>query len=139
MELLLNLVWVLLALPAWWLWRRGAGGRAARRLSALHGLLALVCALVLLFPVISASDDLHAMRAEMEDSSINKRTVRQAGNDKSSAWISRWLGPPAAVAGVARLVAPEAGWLEVSVVRVSPLAGPRVFHGGRAPPVPFLG
>src|SRR6266849_146294 len=127
MELLLNLVWVLLALPAWWLWRRGAGGRAARRLSALHGLLALVCALVLLFPVISASDDLHAMRAEMEDSSINKRTVRQAGNDKSSAWISRWQGPPAAVAAAARLVAPEAGWLEVSVVRVSPLAGPCVF------------
>ncbi len=139
MELLLNLVWVLLALPAWWLWRRGAGGRAARRLSALHGLLALVCALVLLFPVISASDDLHAMRAEMEDSSINKRTVRQAGNDKSSAWISRWQGPPAAVAGAARLVAPETGWLEVSVLRVSPLAGPCVFHGGRAPPVPFLG
>ncbi len=139
MELLLNLAWVLLGLPAYWLWRRRAGARAARRFDSLQVLLALGCALVLLFPVISASDDLHAMRAEMEDSSINKRTVRQAGNDKSSAWISRWQGPPAAVAGAARLVAPEAGWLEVSVVRVSPLAGPCVFHGGRAPPVPFLG
>src|SRR5713226_515456 len=66
MELLLNLAWVLLGLPAYWLWRRHAGARAARRFDSLQVLLALGCALVLLFPVISASDDLHAMRAEME-------------------------------------------------------------------------
>src|SRR5260370_29094997 len=99
MELLLNLAWVLLGLPAYWVWRRRAGSGAARRFDSLQVLLALGCALVLLFPVISASDDLHAMRAEMEDSSINKRTVRQAGNDKSSAWINRLQGPSAAVAG----------------------------------------
>src|SRR5258708_710583 len=106
MELLLNLALVLLGLPAYWLWRRRAGARAARRFDSLQVLLALGCALVLLFPVISASDDLHAMRAEMEDSSINKRTVRQAGSDKSSAWISRWQVPPAAAAGGGRLVGP---------------------------------
>ncbi|HWY19734.1 MAG TPA: hypothetical protein VNX26_00855 [Candidatus Acidoferrum sp.] len=139
MELLLNLAWLLLGLPAYWLWRRGAGARLARRFSALQGMLALGCALVLLFPVISASDDLHAMRAEMEDSSISKRTVRQAGSDKNSAWVNRLQGLPAAVARAALLAAPEVGWLDVSVLRVSPLAGPCDFHGGRAPPVCLLG
>jgi hypothetical protein len=139
MELLLNLAWVLLALPAYWLWRRNAGARVAQRRSAVQGLLALGCVLVLLFPVISASDDLHAMRAEMEDSSINKRTVRQSGSDKNSAWVNRLQGPPAAVARAALLVAPEVGWLDVSALWVSPLARPCEFHGGRAPPFSLLG
>src|SRR5260370_10988158 len=138
MELLLNLAWVLLGLPAYWLWRRHAGARAGRIFDSLQGLLALGCALVLLFPVISASDDLHAMRAEMEDSSISKRTVRQTGSEKSSALVNRSQGPAVAASAV-RLVAPEAGRLDVSVIRVSPLAGPSMFRGGRAPPAPFLG
>jgi hypothetical protein len=139
MELLLNLVWLLLALPAYWLWRRDAESRAARWVSSLQCLLALGCVLVLLFPVISASDDLHAMRAEMEDSSISKRTVRQAGSEKNSAWVNRLQGPPAAVASGVRLVAPEVGLLEVSVPSVSPLTRPCVFHSGRAPPFSLRG
>jgi hypothetical protein len=134
MELLLNLAWMLLALPAYWLWRRDAGARAERWVSSLQCLLALGCALVLLFPVISASDDLHAMRAEMEDSSISKRTVRQAGSEKNTAWVNRLQGPPAAVASAVRLVAPEVGLLEVSDTCVSPLARPSVVQGSRAPP-----
>ena len=98
MELLLNLAWVLLVLPAYWLWRRGAGARVARRVTALQCLLALGCAVVLLFPVISATDDLHAMRAEMEESATSKRTVRQAASEKHSAWVNRLQGPPALVA-----------------------------------------
>jgi HAMP domain-containing protein len=139
MELLLNLVWMLLALPAYWLWRRGAATRVARRVSALQCLLALGCALVLLFPVISATDDLHAMRAEMEDSSISKRTVRPAGSEKNSAWVKRLQAPPAAVASAGWLAAPEVGRLEVSVVRVSPRAGSGVLHAGRSPPSSLLG
>jgi hypothetical protein len=139
MELLLNLAWMLLALPAYWLWRRDAGMRGARWVSSLQCLLALGCVLVLLFPVISASDDLHAMRAEMEDSSISKRAVRQAGSDRNSAWVNRLQGTPAAVVSAVRLVAPEVSLLEVSVTSVSPLARPCVFHGGRAPPFPLLG
>ncbi|MGD0790332.1 MAG: hypothetical protein ABR920_01060 [Terriglobales bacterium] len=38
---------------------------------------ALGCALVLLFPVISATDDLHAMRPEMEES---ERALRHPGH-----------------------------------------------------------
>jgi hypothetical protein len=139
MELLLNLAWVLLALPAYWLWRRDAGARVARRISALQCLLALGCVLVLLFPVISASDDLHAMRAEMEESASSKRTVRQAGSDKNSAWVNRLQGPPALEASAAWQVIPEVGRLEVSVLGLAPLLRPRVFHAGRAPPFSLLG
>jgi hypothetical protein len=139
MELLLNLAWLLLALPAYWLWRRGAETRLARRVTSLQCLLALGCVLVLLFPVISASDDLHAMRAEMEDSSLSKRTVRQAGSDRNSAWVNRLQGPPATVTTAIRLVTPDVGLLEVSVTCVPPLARPCVFHAGRAPPVSALG
>jgi len=134
MELLLNLAWLLLALPAYSLWRRGA-----RRFSSVQCLLSLACALVLLFPVISASDDLHAMWAEMEDSSISKRSVRQSGSDKNAAWINRLQAFPATMANALRLVAPEVGLLEISVTYASPLARPCAFHAGRAPPFSLLG
>ena len=139
MELLLNIAWVLMALPGYWLWRRGAGARLDRRISSLQCLLALGCVLVLLFPVISATDDVHAMRAEMEDSAISKRTVRQAGSDKNSAWVDRLKGPPAVLANVMRLVLPEVEPLEISVRCSAPLARPCVFHGGRAPPFSLRG
>src|ERR1700733_8628414 len=131
MELLLNLAWLLLALPAYGLWRRGTG---ARGVNSLQCLLALGCALVLLFPVISASDDLHAMRAEMEESSSSKRTVRQAGTDKHSAWVNRLQGPPALVADAVRPPVPEDALLEVFVSCLTPLARPCDLHAGRAPP-----
>jgi hypothetical protein len=139
MELLLNLAWILLALPAYWLWRRDAGARLARRVTSLQCLLALGCVLVLLFPVISASDDLHAMRAEMEESSTSKRAVRQAGSDKNSAWVNRLQGPPMAVASALWTVAPQVRLLEVSVACLSPAARPCLVHAGRAPPSSLLG
>ena len=139
MELLLNLAWVLMAVPAYWLWRQCAGARASRGVSALQCLLALGCVLVLLFPVISATDDLHAMRTEMEESSTSKRAVRQAGGDKHSAWVNRLQGPPALVANVEWPPAPEAGLLEVSVSCLAPLARPCDWHAGRAPPSSLLG
>lgn len=74
MELFLNLCWLALLLPAFLLWRRrivltGPNTRLRgyeRRPLIFVG--ALGCALILLFPVISATDDLHAMRPEMEES-----------------------------------------------------------------------
>jgi hypothetical protein len=139
MELMLNLAWVLLALPAYWLWRRSGGARLGRGMSSVQCLLALGCVLVLLFPVISASDDLHAMGAEMEDSTISKRTVRAAGSDKNSAWVNRLQAPPATVASARWVAVPEVGLLDVSVGCLPPLAGPSVFDGGRAPPFSLLG
>jgi hypothetical protein len=139
MELLLNLAWVLLAVPAYWLWKGGAGARHKRGVTSLQCLLLLGCVLVLLFPVISASDDLHAMRAEMEESATSKRAVRQAGGERSSAWINRLQNRPALAASGLRLTLEEAGLLEVSAISLLSLARPRVLHAGRAPPFSLLG
>jgi len=70
MELLLNLVWVtvaLMALSAFQRRRRSCTWTA--RVPYLKALLALTCMLVLLFPVVSASDDLHPTQAVLEDAS----------------------------------------------------------------------
>lgn len=59
MELLLNLVWVFIvgsALTSWTLWRRRSDSTLVPALG--RGLLVLGCILVLLFPVISITDDL---------------------------------------------------------------------------------
>jgi hypothetical protein len=138
MELLLNLAWMLLALPAFWLWQRDAGLRTARKVSSAQCLLTLACGLVLLFPVISASDDLHAMRTEMEESSASKRAVRQAASDRHSAWVNRLQVPAVVVAGAVWFDAPEIEQLKRFIGRVSPLAGSDIFYGGRAPPFSLL-
>jgi hypothetical protein len=138
MELLLNLAWMLLFLPACWLWRRCAGARAARRLTALQCSLALACAVVLLFPVISATDDLHAMRAEMEESATNKRAVRQAASEKSNAGMNRLQGPPALLAGAVLWFAPAVGRFQVAVSRVPYNRQPSQLPTGRAPPSSLL-
>ena len=128
-----------MALPAYWLWRRAADTGSERRHSSLQCLLALGCMLVLLFPVISATDDVHAMRAEMEDSAVSKRAVRQAGSEKNSAWLNRLQSPPARVSSAGWLAAPEVS-LHDFVAAVRPLpARPSLSHAGRAPPFSCLG
>jgi hypothetical protein len=69
----LNLCWLLLIAPALCVQRR--------HLNSLQ--LALACLLLLLFSVISATDDLHAMRQEIKESSPGKRTVKKAPNHSS--------------------------------------------------------
>jgi hypothetical protein len=89
MELLLNILWLMLALPAIWLWRRDpAYARSSRRLGYLCPVVLLGCILVLLFPVVSATDDLHAMGQEMEESSPSRRAVKPSGSDKSQSGLS---------------------------------------------------
>ena len=70
MELLLNLLWVAMALAAFCVLLRNRN--AAHRLRGVPlslAVLALACALVLLFPFVSASDDLHPTQAVLEDAS----------------------------------------------------------------------
>ena len=102
MELLLNLLWLTLALSAIWLWRREpAHAMHSRGHRRGRPFLLLICILVLLFPVVSATDDLHPMRAEMEESNPSKRTVRQAHAGKTSAWLTDGV-PPARLIHLAR-------------------------------------
>jgi hypothetical protein len=84
MELLLNLLWLALALPAVLIWRRQpalpwSSGKQAR----FRPLVLLGCLLALLFPVVSASDDLHPISAEIEESGSFKRSVKQSPGVKS--------------------------------------------------------
>src|ERR1700678_1192126 len=134
MELLLDVTWLLLAVPAYWLWRRSLHTRALGKLGSLQCLLALACLLVLLFPVISATDDLHVMRTEMEESSPGKRGARQAAGEKASVWNSRWQTLPAVVAAPASFLLLAEGRHESFSVPQSEPAAPPVLRASRAPP-----
>lgn len=82
MELILNLFWLMLTVPALWLWhKRGLRSDQNKRPCLL--LLSLGCLLVLLFPVISASDDLRAIRVEAVDP-ITGDTLRDSSPGRSS-------------------------------------------------------
>ena len=136
MELLLNLFWLMLALPAYWIWRREVGcGRSCERWKSLRAILVLGCILMLLFPVVSATDDLHFMRPEMEESASSKKALKQAANDKSSSSLRTAITPPAAATEVA-LVGPVAHiCARLFIPRVSPsFSAPNESHAQRGPP-----
>jgi hypothetical protein len=135
MELLLNLAWLLLALPAYGIWRQGAVAKRQNRFNSLQALLALGCLLVLLFPIISATDDLHAMRAEMEEPGVSKRSVRQASSDKFSVKVSRLHHSPAILQNTSAFALSCDGWRESVIPSSSPLAAPSILRAGRAPPI----
>src|SRR5271165_5605190 len=72
MELLLNVAWIALALVAVSSFiRRRRDCFWTRQVPYQKAILAIGCMLVLLFPVVSASDDLHPTHALLEDT--NKR------------------------------------------------------------------
>lgn len=134
MELLLNLAWLLLALPAFWLWRSCKTAPYGRKFSALQCFLALGCMLVILFPVVSATDDLRVMRSEMEESPASKRTIRAASNDKASSW--KWQSPPASVSVPSFQIISDRGWQSPPVFRAAVPASPVIERAARAPPLP---
>jgi hypothetical protein len=82
LELLLNIVWVLVVTASLLFWRRflSANEHCSRR--PVTTLVALLCILVLLFPVISATDDLHVAEVAMEDS--GRKVHRHLLSDTSS-------------------------------------------------------
>jgi hypothetical protein len=132
MELLLNLVWLLLALPAFWLWRGSKTATGGRRFTAPQCILALGCMLVILFPVVSATDDLRAMRNEMEESPANKRTTRVASQDKVSA--SKWQSPPAFVTTAIFVIVSDRVWQPWLESRVLVPTSPAIKRAARGPP-----
>jgi hypothetical protein len=135
MELLLNLAWLLLALPGYWLW---STSRTSRRFTSLQCLLALGCMLVILFPVISATDDLCAMRNEMEESPASKRSIHPASPDKVSSW--KLQSPPALAADARSFLLPDNDgvWRQSLSPSLTIAAPPAIEHAGRAPPASFL-
>jgi len=132
MELLLNLLWLALALPAVLIWRRQPASRWSSGKPSRSFVL-LGCLLALLFPVVSASDDLHPISAEIEESGPFKRTVKQSPSIKSPA--CSYDGGTARPAQVASF-RPEndASGTVSEDLRVRPRQTPARSIAGRAPP-----
>lgn len=78
LEFFLNLCWLLLAVPAYRLWHDRTD-----RYSPIHHLVALVCLIALLFPSISASDDLRMIRAATEEPAVLKNLEARGNREKS--------------------------------------------------------
>ena len=132
MELLLNLAWLLLGLPAYWLWRGSRYASADGKLTYLQRLFSLACMLVILFPVISATDDLRVMRAEMEESPSTKRSICQKASEKVS--LGKWHSQPSLPSFSSTFFR----WHQTSsasvVVKFLIPSAPAVARTGRAPP-----
>jgi hypothetical protein len=82
MELALNVAWFIIAATSYaWLVRRLACGATVhpRGPSRYQCIIALTCTLAILFPVISLTDDLHAMEATSEETSPSRRALHRAG------------------------------------------------------------
>lgn len=128
LELLLNLCCLLLFGPAIYLWLQ----RRRVATSVLQFSVALTCLLFLLFPVISASDDLHAMRQEMEESGPSKRTLKHAARSAPGHDIT---APPALLPAVANVVPLVFSSGQVfSLAPVAPPSPTSVAPVSRAPP-----
>jgi len=139
MELLLNVAWLLLALPAIWIWRRDAEGiHPARGFGRAMPFVILGCVLLLLFPVVSATDDLHPMQADIEESS-SRRVAKQLSGDRCGVWLSHagsFLARPVLSAGRAGCEVVY-GFVLIASLLALPSA-PLNHRASRAPPA-YLG
>lgn len=139
MELLLNLFWLTLALPALWLWRReSVFAQGCRRFDRVRSCLLLSCVLMLLFPVVSATDDLHALGQEMEESSSSKRLVKPAASDKSTTGLSKGDVPLALIDPTSFTPSHEACGQVLVVSVFLPRRAQSRQRASRAPPFPSL-
>lgn len=135
LELFTNLLWVLLGIPAWFLWRRERGNPASGRwFQAAGPAVVLGAALVLLFPFVSATDDIHAIGSELEEStSTIRRSVVDGRHGRALTG-----GNHAFLAHRAHAALHQPSLNVIGMVWVSSPATPHnpVFsqHSGRAPP-----
>jgi hypothetical protein len=133
MELLLNLAWLMLAFAA-------LGAFASRRRSCawtaaiphVKALLAIGCMLVLLFPVVSASDDLHPTQAVLEDASKRIHQLNLPAQQMQSHGPAGIL--PALLTICLLFSLPVLQWLRPDVATARVTVRERVPRPGRAPP-----
>lgn len=100
MELFFNLFWLLIALASFVGWRRVVRVRRGTRgrVRAALPVLALVCALAILFPTISVSDNLHPKLFVTEDGSASRRAmIAIAGTGHGISGHQSHASPPALI------------------------------------------
>jgi hypothetical protein len=136
MEVLLNTIWLLVAIGALLFWHAlGQEGTPTRRdHSQSYRVVVLACALILLFPVISVTDDLHQEQAVMEDSSRSAMKARALADGCLRAGRS---SSPAVLAALASFITAS----QVFVATVVPIESqihpstPICPCAGRSPPL----
>jgi hypothetical protein len=82
MELVLNLAWLIIAVASYALLAQRLASLDAGHLcgsSRCHCIVALSCALAILFPVISLTDDLNEMQAAVEEPSSSCVVMKRCG------------------------------------------------------------
>ena len=133
MELLLNLVWITLALGGSLAFeqRRRASARIAQ-LPYLKALIVLACVIVLLFPTVSASDDLRPTQAVLEEATKRIQHVSGPLPQAQSSPFSGMLSVLLALHLLFALVALQAWHPRAIAVRV--LQRERIPRAGRSPP-----
>jgi hypothetical protein len=134
MELTLNLFWLLLMIPALWVWHQASLKGAHKRTHSLRCLLIVGGIMMVLFPVVSATDDLQMMRPEVEETGTRNRSGSSYHGKLSAS-------PDDPVSSFAILAAPFRLHLTSTVVALavqSPVAAPVArtigANAGRAPP-----
>lgn len=133
MELLLNLLWVAMALIAFSVF---AGTNNAtsdlRKVPYRKALLALACILVLLFPFVSASDDLHPTQAVLEDAT--KRVQKAiAPYQQVQAGLSTAMLPSLLAIYLMFALVVLRAWQPIAC-KANVIARERAPHDGRSPP-----
>ena len=139
MELLLNLAWLLVATGAIVLWLcQKRDGVFTGRMGLLLQSVALACALAVLFPAISATDDLHAAQLAVEASDVARKALRSMNTVSSSSAVD-WLHFLPALLLLAVMMAPRDRFIH-AVSEFSVFAVEATFFSSlssRAPPVPL--
>lgn len=126
MELVLNLVWLVAAFGVairFAIWRRGQPAARQRAVA-----LCAVCVLALLFPIISATDDLHTDTAGAEETSAMRRAAVVATAHVVSAAVTH------APAAITRDAALALSGIALRDQRLPMLAGFAVASSLRGPP-----
>jgi len=97
METFLNLLWLIVTLAALWLWRfRWLVSRRNPRARVFLEVVAIGCALAVLFPVISLTDDLHPEIVAVDASSGKRNAcVMVAGTTRTPLMIPATGAHPA--------------------------------------------
>lgn len=131
MELFLNLFWILVAVASLFYYRRRLEATVPIRRLACHSGIALGCALAILFPVISLTDDLHAEQAVMEDSNGTRKSLKSAAAGDRSPGKVKFHRPPAELFSAA-LVRPLVAALGLATL-------PAFFIISKPSPTPFKG
>jgi hypothetical protein len=135
MELLLNLFWLILALATLvtcWKARLISGKDHVSRFSLF---VVAGCVLALAFPVISVSDDLNALRAEIEESGVSGANVKKTAPHASP--VGGDQVPPSAEYPGSTAFGPEnQQWEQVSKFQLVFIQqGSAIAMGCRAPPL----